>query len=349
MAKKPDERFDSAEDFTWALTLLQDRFPLTGRELDEVVRNTLPALTQPVPLPAQGSTQDKLDREFLMTQTPAPASTLRLAEPPPPPPTAPPAPAEDLDATRVLASAAVTRREESLLDATWLSVPRPAKVEAEEPAPVVESGSGKTLRTVLIAATVVLLVVASWLGWRVYAQRQAPAGLEAQAPAQIPAPGTVPAKVTTGPTPVPALEEVEETPTPTPGFVDATPAPTPVPKKTPPRTVAPEDQVTAGEAAVPMQRGDLIRKGLPNVQEAEVDKLADAVYPAAAQGSGRHASVTVRVLVDENGHVVDAKIRDSGGSDFDTAALDAARRTTFLPATRDEIPGKMWTELSFEF
>jgi TonB family protein len=113
--------------------------------------------------------------------------------------------------------------------------------------------------------------------------------------------------------------------------------------------VAPEDEVADVQGIEPMKRGDLIRKGLPNIQDPEVAQLAGAVYPSSAQGSGTHARVTVRVLVDENGRVVDAKIRDGGGPDFDTAALEAARRTTFYPATRDDIPGRMWTELSFEF
>ena len=213
LAKKPEERFESAEDFAWALTLLQDRFPLTGRELAGVFENALPALTEPIPLPAQGSTQDRLDREFLMTQTPAPASTLRLVEPPPPP-------AEDLDATRVLASSPARNREESLLDATWLSVPRPA----EEPE-AVESGSGRSvLRTILMAATAVLLVVAVWLGWQVFSQRQT---IEAVAPIQVPAPGTVPASVIAEPAPAPVeeVEEKEETPAPTPAPVQAAPSP----------------------------------------------------------------------------------------------------------------------------
>jgi TonB family protein len=342
LAKKPEERFESAEDFAWALTLLQDRFPLTGRELDGVFENALPALTQPIPLPAQGSTQDRLDREFLMTRTPPPASTLRLAEPP-----APPAPAvEDLDATRVLASSPARNREESLLDATWLSVPRPA----EEPE-AVASGSGRTvLRTVLMAATAVLLVVAVWLGWRVVSQRQA---IEAEAPIQVPAPGTLPAKVIIGPAPAPALvREAEERAaalTPTPAPVQA--APSPAPAKTEPRVVAPEDEVADVEVVEPMKPGDLIRPGLPNVQSPVPDQLASPVYPAsaAAPGSGRRVTVRVRVLVDENGRVVDAKVRDAGGPGFDAAALDAARRTTFYPATRDDIPGRMWTELDFEF
>lgn len=336
MARKPEERFESAEDFAWALTLLQDRFPLTGRELDEVFSSSLSALTEPIPLPAQGSTQDKLDREFLMTQTPAPASTLRLVETPPPTPDV------DPDATRVLASSPARAKEESLLDATWLTVPRPP----EEAAPV-ESGSGSTLRTVLMAATAVLLVAAVWLGWRVFSQGPAPP-VEAEAPAQVPAPGTVPAKsasVVTEPTPV---EIKEETPAPTPtpiAEVTETPAPAPTPERPRPRVVAPEDEVADAAAAGPMKPGDRIRPGLPNVQPPEVRDLASPV--SSASGSGKR--VTVRVLVDENGRVVEAKIRDSGGPDLDTAALDAARRTTFYPATRDDIPGRMWTELSFEF
>ena len=345
LAKKPEERFETAEDFAWALTLLQDRFPLTGRELDEVFDNALPALTQPVPLPAMGSTQDKLDREFLMTQTPAPsASTLRLVETPPP------APAVDPDATRVLAGPPARpreprEREESLLDATWLTVPRPA----EEPVPVVESeprSIRNVLRHVLMAATAVLFVVAVWLGWRVFSQRQQT--VESAPPIQVPAQGTVQAKVIAEPPPVP----VEETPAPTPAPVQA--APSPAPAATPdnrprPPVVEPEDQVADVEIVEPMKPGDLIRPGLPNVQPAEPKQLASPVYPASAAGSGRQATVRVRVLVDENGQVVDAKVRDGGDPDFVAAALDAARRTTFYPATRDDVPGRMWSELIFEF
>ncbi|MES1243158.1 MAG: TonB family protein [Acidobacteriota bacterium] len=361
MAKKPEERFESAEDFAWALTLLQDRFPLTGRELEGVFDNALPALTEPIPLPAQGSTQDRLDREFLMTRTPPPtAATLRLVEPPPPaPPPAPSAPAvrpEDLDATRVLASSPMRPREEkeeSLLDATWLTVPR----SPEEP-PVVEketAGSGRSaLRAVLMAATAALLVVAVWLGWRVLEQKQIKAEVKAESPALVPAPGTVPASLTSEPTPTPAGPV--ETPTvdipePTPTPVQAAPSPTPTPEKPPrPRVVDPEDQVAVGkaEAVEPMKPGDLIRPGLPNVQPPVPDQLASPVSPATVE-AGRRVTVQVRVLVDENGRVIDAKIRGRSQPDFDPAALDAARRTTFFPATRDDIPGRMWTELNFEF
>lgn len=167
---------------------------------------------------------------------------------------------------------------------------------------------------------------------------------------QVPAPGTVPASVVTEPTPAPPPTPspivAEETPA---SVVASTPAPSQeAPAKSRPRVVAPEDEVADVDVIGPMKPGDLIRAGLPNVQAPVPDQLASPVYPAtAALGSGKR--VTVRVLVDENGRVVEAKIRDGGGADFDVAALEAARRTTFYPAIRDDIPGKMWTELIFEF
>lgn len=95
----------------------------------------------------------------------------------------------------------------------------------------------------------------------------------------------------------------------------------------------------------------MIRKGLPNVQEPEVKAIPAYDYPAAAKGSGKAPVIRVRVLVDENGRVIEAKIRegDDSGLGFNEAALEAARKTSFFPATRDDIAGRMWTELIFEF
>jgi hypothetical protein len=40
---------------------------------------------------------------------------------------------------------------------------------------------------------------------------------------------------------------------------------------------------------------------------------------------------------------------DASGLGFNEAALEAAHKVPYAPATRDGIPGKMWTELIFEF
>jgi serine/threonine-protein kinase len=370
LAKKPEERFAFAEDFIWELTLLQDRFPLTGRELDEVFSTSFPALTRPIPLPQPGSTQDKLDREFLMTGTPAPtnrteapaaASHLRLVEPEPSGSTRRSV-ASELDDTLPLGSARA-RKEESLLDATWLSVPRPVK-DAAADLPLADaasegraaavSGSGwKKAALIAVGAVLLLGLAAGWLVWRPV-RNLAPAAEETTAATQVPAPGTVPARLPA--TSAPATPEetpAAPQPSPSPEAAVAQPALQPPPTPQKPREVAPEDAVTVGDVDLvpPMQPGALIRPGLPNVVAPEQRDFPAFSYPAAARGSGKRVSVRIRVLVDENGQVIEAKVREGDGSGlgFNEAALEAARKTSFHPATRDEIPGKMWTELIFEF
>ncbi|HET9228468.1 MAG TPA: TonB family protein [Thermoanaerobaculia bacterium] len=324
LAKKPEERFESSEDFIWALTLLQDRFPLTGRELEQLFTASLPAFTRPLPLPTPGSTQDKLDREFLMTGTPE-ATRLHLVEP-----AQETRRSTDLDDTLPMGSAR-EKKETSLLDATWLSVPRrvePPPVTVEEPP---RSGWKK------IAAAAVLLAGAAAGGFLWLSRKPAPEP-EPVPEVRIPAPATVPASF-------PAAES----PTPTPELIP-TPAPPPAaPRKI--KEVAPEDAVVVGEAPLPMRRGDLILRGLPNVIEPEPLDFPAYSYPAGARGSGKEARVRVRVLVDEEGRVIEANLREGDGSGlgFNEVALETARKTPFHPGTRDDIPGRMWTELIFEF
>lgn len=345
LAKKPEDRFESAEDFIWALTLFQDRFPLTGGELDEVFQSSFPAFTRPLPLPMPGSTQDKLDREFLMTATPSPtnrteipeeATRLYLMEQP----TEVTRRSMDLDETLPLASARA-RKEESLLDATWLSVPR------KEPEPPVEEEkkAGAGWKKMAVAAVLLIGIATAGFLWRFRSPEPEPVPQQVQ----VPAPGTVTASL--------PIVPVEESPTPAPVAlpvalpVAIAPEPTPTPAPVKPREVALEDAVTVGETAEPMRRGDLVLRGLPNVVEPEPRDFPAYSYPAAARGSGKVARVRVRVLVDEEGRVVEAALREADGSGlgFDEIALETARKTPFHPATRDEIPGRMWTELIFEF
>jgi TonB family protein len=99
-----------------------------------------------------------------------------------------------------------------------------------------------------------------------------------------------------------------------------------------------------------MKRGDLITSG-PGVEYPEPATDIEAAYPARALESRRTTKVRVAVLVDENGNVVQVRIREGDGSGlgFNEAAQEAARRVRFLPATRDGVPGKMWWELIYEF
>jgi TonB family protein len=100
-----------------------------------------------------------------------------------------------------------------------------------------------------------------------------------------------------------------------------------------------------------MQPGAMIQANQPGVEPPELVQFPSFGYPAAARGSGSKVNVEVAVLVDETGKVLSAEVRTGGKSPpaFEEAALEAARRARFHPARRDGIPGKMWTELLFEF
>jgi len=103
-----------------------------------------------------------------------------------------------------------------------------------------------------------------------------------------------------------------------------------------------------------MKKGDLIMDG-PGVEAAQLTDTPPPAYPPSLAGSGRYAKVVLEVLIDENGAVVDARVKsatvDDGSADteFRKAALAAARKARFEPATKNGIAGKMWGELSYEF
>jgi TonB family protein len=123
------------------------------------------------------------------------------------------------------------------------------------------------------------------------------------------------------------------------------------PVERPSKKVVTEEPAVAPADLQPMEQGALIRRGMPNVEPPVPLDIPAYAYPTAARGSGRKVNVRVRLLVDENGKVLETEVRDADGSilGFDEAALAAARQVVFQPATRDGIPGKMWTELIFEF
>ena len=86
------------------------------------------------------------------------------------------------------------------------------------------------------------------------------------------------------------------------------------------------------------------------VTPPKVQTNAQPRYPAIARQTGRTATVTVRVLVDENGRPIEVALAGARvGLGFDEAALDAARRTTFVPATKNSVRVRMWSNLNIRF
>ncbi|HEV8577998.1 MAG TPA: TonB family protein [Thermoanaerobaculia bacterium] len=98
-----------------------------------------------------------------------------------------------------------------------------------------------------------------------------------------------------------------------------------------------------------VQVGDLVQTG-PGVVAPKLVSQPDPRYPPAAQRLNRSAQVDIKVLVDERGRVLDAELLGAkAGFGFDEAALDAARRAVFQPATKDGIRVKMWRTMRVNF
>ena len=73
-------------------------------------------------------------------------------------------------------------------------------------------------------------------------------------------------------------------------------------------------------------------------------------YPATAMRLRKEAIVTLRLLVDTTGKVVDVeRVGPEAGLGFDKAAIKAALGTTWQPGTRDGEPAEMWANMRIAF
>lgn len=353
LAKKAEERIASAEAFVWELTMLQDRFPLTREDLDRVWSILLPLGTGNVPIAVRpGSTQDRLDVEFAMARTPAAGTvtteaTLRTATAPTPPlaEVLPFHVPHDPAATAPQLASQSTRRVTPAqdLDSTWISRPIRLDTGALKPAPpgILDEPAAKPRGPralwIAVGAGVALALFAAgfWASPGAGSAPAAPAAVVAPAAAPIQPPiRSRPLAATPAirkPTVAASKPSAEERPGSAKESVKE-PAPAPVPLE-------------------PMKPGGLILAGQPGVQPAEIKELPTYSYPAGAKGSGRKVSIHVAVLVDETGAVVESRIRegDSSGLGFNEAALEAAKKARYFPATRDQVAGRMWTDLVLEF
>ena len=157
-------------------------------------------------------------------------------------------------------------------------------------------------------------------------------GVGSPAAAQTTADQTVPSRSpeTTTPSQSNPAAQIERLPVAS-ETTQAAPAPIPVP--TPPEVELGE-LVTPGPWVMPPK---LMRGPLPR-------------YPPIAQRMKREADVTVSLLVDENGKVIEAhSIGSKAGMGFEQAAVDAARKTTWTPAQKNGVKVKMRLELTIEF
>jgi TonB family protein len=74
-----------------------------------------------------------------------------------------------------------------------------------------------------------------------------------------------------------------------------------------------------------------------------------AAYPAQALSERAEGSVGLELLVDETGHVLDVHVTSPAGHGFDEAAIAAARRFTFSPATKNGVPIRSSLQFNYDF
>lgn len=83
----------------------------------------------------------------------------------------------------------------------------------------------------------------------------------------------------------------------------------------------------------------------------KIKKKVEPTYPPEKLEKGEKATVKLALSIDATGKVVDAKVLESGGAEFDAAALEAAAKLEFEPATLDgkPIPSKIPYRFTFDF
>jgi TonB family protein len=154
------------------------------------------------------------------------------------------------------------------------------------------------------------------------------------------------------PKPEPTPEKERESPA-SPAVVPP-PAPQPSTLKSEPAPAKPEPQTKPAPREPQVQMGDLVQLG-PGVVRPQVAGMPEPRYPPTARRMNKAAlseavKIDLRVLVDERGNVIQAEPAGQRvGFGFDESAIEAARRSTFRPATKDGVRVKMWTMLRVTF
>jgi len=237
-------------------------------------------------------------------------------------------------------------------DLTWISPSSARKAPAgippspgrRDPSPVymaIPERRASPGRVALALGVVLALGAGGAIWWSLRSGNTAtedPAAPRTAAPATIPAPAASGEAEQPGTDAPAATEEFQVVADPHPALPPAPPAATPAPQP-------------ATAALPPMQPGDLIEPRQPGVVPPVPLDIPAYEIPPAAKAAGSHATIRVAILVGEHGEVLEVRLAegDRSGLGFNETALETAKKVVFQPATRDDIPGRMWTELNFEF
>ncbi|HOT00090.1 MAG TPA: energy transducer TonB [Acidobacteriota bacterium] len=158
-----------------------------------------------------------------------------------------------------------------------------------------------------------------------------------------PAP-TQPAPAAT-PTPAPAQPQPQPATT-----TPAAPPSTPASASPAPATASSMESGFTLSEQPKVKEGDLVPL-TDDVIKPEITKRATPAMPALARQLKKSGQVIVRVLVDENGSVADAKLVNETpkGFGFGKAATDAAWDFKYKPARKGNVRVKVWDTIFFTF
>jgi protein TonB len=101
----------------------------------------------------------------------------------------------------------------------------------------------------------------------------------------------------------------------------------------------------AASAAGPL----LLGCGEPGVVCLKSLQVPSPRYPVQARARKLTGDVVVMALVDEQGRVIQTRVDRPSFAFFNEAAVEAAKRAAFQPATRNGVPGRSWARLTFHF
>jgi len=131
----------------------------------------------------------------------------------------------------------------------------------------------------------------------------------------------------------------------------ATPSPTP--EATPVATAPPVATPTPPPAPTPapVKPGTLVNLNDPGVIPPVLEGRPALSYPPIALQQRLQGTVGLEVLVDERGRVADTKIVQSarGKLGLNEAAVDYAKRLRYRPATKNDVPVRVWVPLNVDF
>ncbi len=73
------------------------------------------------------------------------------------------------------------------------------------------------------------------------------------------------------------------------------------------------------------------------------------IYPASLRHQGREATVKLEIYIDAKGRIRNIKLLKSAGADFDQAAVDAIRASTFAPGNVNGKPVPVLMRMPVKF